>query len=410
MSNRMAFVDMNSFFASVEQQERAELRGRPVIVAPVLAETTCAIAASYEARAWGIKTGTQVKAARLLCPEIVVVEARPKLYVQYHHGIVEALNEFFVFIKVLSVDEMACGVSRLHTTREAEARLGQAVKRRLKERLGEQMRCSVGVAANVFLAKVASEMQKPDGLTILNDENMPGALFGRSLIDLPGIGPRMLARLERHGITTVQALWEADRQELRRAWGGVVGERWWYMLRGSLEMDYGAYQTDIRKSVGHSHVMPPEFRSREGAQQILLRLFSKALKRLRSYGQAASAVELWTVYKHARDHDMYGWRRRSARHLHSNDDGVWLRVVRPMVEALPPSRFLYRPFQVGIRFSGLLQCADVNLSLFDDPMPRPQLWETVDGLNKQGHSVELASVHQVRQEAPFRIAFGQPIS
>lgn len=410
MSGRCLFADMNAFFASVEQQERPELRGKPIIVAPLLAETTCAIAASYEAKALGIRTGTKVAAARKLCPELIVVEARPQKYVEYHQEIVDVLNHYFVRIQTLSVDEMACWLSRLHTSDEAERQLATEIKRELARRLGEQMRCSIGVAENVFLAKVASEMQKPNGLTILNRDNMPGALFGLDLIDLPGIGPRMLARLERQGITTVRVLWEASPSELRRAWGSVTGERWWYMLRGSQEADYGVYQTGEKKSVGHSHVLPPEFRSRTGAQQILLRLFSKATQRLRSYGQLASAVEMQVRYEHTRDYSWYGWRRRSAKHLHANDDRTWLRVVRPLVESLPPTRFACRPKQVSIRFSGLIRREDQNLSLFEDIEAQGQLSATVDALNERYASgVDLASVYWARQQAPYRIAFGQLI-
>src|SRR5690242_12814050 len=129
MSNRCLFLDMNAFYASVEQQENAQLRGRPVIVVPMAnVATTCAIAASYEAKALGIKTGIKVKAARKLCPELAVVAARPELYLQYHQGIVDVLNANFVGVKVLSVDEMACRVNRLHTGREAEERLANRVK------------------------------------------------------------------------------------------------------------------------------------------------------------------------------------------------------------------------------------------------------------------------------------------
>src|SRR6185369_9811237 len=185
MNNRYLFIDMNAFFASVEQQERPELRGKPIIVAPVMTDSTCAIASSYEAKPFGIRTGTMVKDAKRLCPELVVVEGRPKLYRQYHDGIVEVLNAHFVEVKPLSVDEMACPVSRFYAGREAEERMARRVKQNLYDRLGACLRASIGIAPNVFLAKVGSDMQKPDGLTILDETNLPGALFGLELLALP---------------------------------------------------------------------------------------------------------------------------------------------------------------------------------------------------------------------------------
>src|SRR5438105_174470 len=100
------FVDLNSYFASVEQQDRVELRGRPVGVVPMLADTTCCIAASYEAKAHGVKTGTIVADAKHMCPNIVLVEARHEIYVEYHHRIVEAVETCLPVTAVMSIDEM----------------------------------------------------------------------------------------------------------------------------------------------------------------------------------------------------------------------------------------------------------------------------------------------------------------
>ena len=102
------FVDLNSYFASVEQEDRPELRNRPVAVVPMLTDTTVCLAASYEAKALGIKTGTTVRDARNLCPEIIFVEARHQLYVEYHHRIIAAVESVLPVSAVLSIDEMAC--------------------------------------------------------------------------------------------------------------------------------------------------------------------------------------------------------------------------------------------------------------------------------------------------------------
>src|SRR5438105_731679 len=135
MSGRWLFMDMNSFYSSVEQQRSPHLRRRPVIVVPIAnTEATCAIAASYEAKACGIKTGCGVREARELCPNVRVVQARPALYLEYHARILEILDEKFVTVRPLSVDEMACKISGHYDTREAEITLAEEIKRLLRKR------------------------------------------------------------------------------------------------------------------------------------------------------------------------------------------------------------------------------------------------------------------------------------
>jgi len=405
--SRHCFLDMNAFFASVEQQERAELRGKPIIVVPLEVETTCAIAASVEARKWGIKTGTSVKAARKACPGVKVVSARPAVYLEYHRGIVEVLERHFVDVKPLSVDEMVGTIGRFERGFEKEERLGRTIKREIRERLGEQMTCSVGVAENVFLAKVAAGTMKPNGLVIWQNDEAEKMLSRLALMDLPGIGLRMAARLERAEIRTVRDLVAADRWALRRAWGGVVGERWYEMLRGSQVADYGMYETGVRKSVGHSHVLPPEFRTAMGVQQITMRLFSKCMKRLRRCGQAASDIEVRVGYKNLETHVAYSWKRSSKKHRHANDEITWGQILRPMVESIPKARAGYVPCSAAVTFSGLIACADMNLCLFDDPIGRTHLCNTMDALNElYGHVLDVASVFWVRDQAPQRIPFG----
>src|ERR1035438_4748187 len=151
----LLFVYFNSYFASVEQQVRPELRGQPVGIVPMMADTTCCIAASYEAKACGVKTGTIVAEAKRLCPGLVLVEGRHELYVAYHHRIVEAVESCLPVTAVLSIDEMACRLMGRERPLVAALELGRRVKARIRERVGPMMRSSVGLATNRYLAKVA---------------------------------------------------------------------------------------------------------------------------------------------------------------------------------------------------------------------------------------------------------------
>src|SRR5271165_3172454 len=198
------FVDLNSYFASVEQQDRPELRGKPVGVVPMLADTTCCIAASYEAKAYGVRTGTIVADAKRMCPGIILVEGRHELYTQYHHHIVEAVESCLPVTAVCSIDEMACRLMGRERPLLAALELGRKVKRTIRERAGDGMRSSVGLATSRYLAKVASDMEKPDGLVALPKDLLAEALPLLTLRDLPGIGAKTEKRLNERGISTME--------------------------------------------------------------------------------------------------------------------------------------------------------------------------------------------------------------
>src|SRR5258708_3903831 len=258
---------------------------------------------------------------------------------------------------------MACLVSRYCGGAEEERKLGLRVKLDIFRQLGECMQCSIGVADNVFLAKVCSEMEKPNGLTILDESNFPQALFQLNLRDLPGIGGKMHARLVKCGIYSVRDLWDASRADLHRAWGGIGGDRWWHMMRGSQKADYESNTREAHKTVGHSHVLPPSFRSVEGARGILLRLLSRALKRLRAYDQAARTVHLQVSFREDGGFGKRKWMITCSLPVATHDDITWFARLRRELGslALPgPADF---PLQGRAPFTAVLFCADGKLCL-----------------------------------------------
>ena len=194
------FLDLNSYFASAEQNENPELRGRPVVVAPVESEATCAIAASYEAKAWGIKTGTKIHEARRLCPGLIVVQARHDVYVRLHHRIRAEVDRHIPIEKVCSIDEVACRLMGAECEIEKARGIARRIKQGFRENIGPCIRCSIGLAPNMFLAKIATNMQKPDGLVVLTRADLPDKLLGLELRDLYGIGRGVERRLFRAGV------------------------------------------------------------------------------------------------------------------------------------------------------------------------------------------------------------------
>ncbi|MBL6913707.1 MAG: DNA polymerase, partial [Puniceicoccaceae bacterium] len=273
------FIDFDSFFASVEQQYQPELRGQPVGVVPSLGvETTCCIAASYEAKAFGVKTGTAVREARYLCPGIVFVEAGHANYIRVHEQIKTLIHEIIYVEAVLSIDEMYGKLPRHWQPPEVARAKAMEIKAALAQGIGSHIRASIGLAPNRFLAKLASKLEKPDGLTTMDFDEIPEKLYRFELSDITGIGRRIEQRLHSARIMDMEALCAASKRKLHRIWGGIEGDRMWYALRG---VEVPPVETQ-RSTIGHSHVLPPRLRSFHGAQATLHRMLQKACLRLRA--------------------------------------------------------------------------------------------------------------------------------
>ena len=389
------FLDMNAFFASVEQQLRPELRGRPVVVAPVMTDRTCCIAASYEARPYGIRTGTNVGEARRRCPSLQVVEARHERYIRTHQRIVQAVETVLPVEQVCSIDEMRCRVS-LHQRRLEDAlSVGREVKAAIAEQVGPHLLCSVGLADNPFLAKVATNLQKPDGLVSITQDDLPHKLYPLELRDLPGIGRGMEKRLNRCGVHCVRQLCSLPREVMVEVWQSTLGDQWWHWLRGR---EYAQGPTR-RRTVGHSHVLGPKFRNDEGARSVMVRLIHKAGARLRRLGFWARRMKLSVGY-------VGGWPAwKSALYLgRCQDTQTMLRGFESAWAQRPPGG---TPLKASVLLWDLSANRSTPLPLFAEDRRNVRAAQAVDAINEQlgPNSVYFASMHEARQEAPMRIAF-----
>ena len=419
MSLRSLFVDFNSYFASVEQHEDASLRGRPVGVVPVAAETTSLIAASYEAKAFGVGTGTLVREARRMCPGLQIRVARPERYVFWHHRLIAAIDRAIPIARVGSIDEVACELVGRQRQREVAEDIAAQVKREVALAApGGAIRCSIGIAPNDFLAKTASDMRKPDGLTVIELAELPQALHGLALRDLCGIGAAMEARLHAAGITTVVQLTAAPKHLLRHAWGGIEGERMWGLLRGA----WLPATASTRGSLGHSHVLGPELRTPAGARAVLKKLLVKAAMRLRREAMLSGALAVRIRYV---GHDLR-WERDLAFDP-TDDSRELLRLLNAMLDSgamldgghpprqLPGPRHA-TPLSVSVTLLRLLPRTQSSGSLFA-PAPDARgvdagrIDALVDRINaKFGYnkvyfgSMQLALEHDA---APMRIPFSR---
>lgn len=409
------FVDLNSYFASVEQETRPELRGRPVGVVPMMADTTCCIAASYEAKAFGVKTGTMVADAKRMCPGIELVEARHEMYVDFHHRVVEAVESCLPVTAVMSIDEMACRLMGRERPLLAALELGRKVKQSIRQHVGECLRSSVGLATNRYLAKVASDMEKPDGLVALPVDILPGAMNELSLRDLPGIGAQTEKRLQAKGISTMEHLLKLDCEESGQLWGSVWGERLWHWLRGE---DFEMSETDHLKSISHSHVLAPEMRTPEKAWAVAHKLLHKAAMRLRSNKLWASSIGLAVGFSVPRGAQKpvsrfgvptRGW-HHELRMSECQDNQTLIAALRHLWASRPTGPGQDQPYFIGVQLNGLVPDRLHSLNLFDeldDVQSRNRLLAAMDDLNLKYGSGTLAPAAMLTafKAAPTRIAF-----
>ncbi len=409
------FVDLNSYFASVEQQDRPELRGRPIGVVPMMADTTVLIAASYEAKAFGVRTGTIVADAKRMCPGIELVEARHELYVEYHHKVVEAVESCLPVTAVCSIDEMACRLMGRERPLLAALELGRRVKERIRESAGEMLRSSVGLATNRFLAKIASDMEKPDGLVALPLDILPEALARLTLRDLPGIGAKTEKRLNERGITTMSQLLALDCEQAGQLWGSVWGERLWHWLRGQ---DFDMSETDHLKSISHSHVLAPEMRTQEKAWAVAHKLLHKAAMRLRTHRLWASSIGLAVGFAVPRGEPgpvsrfgvpARGW-HGEIKLTECQDNQTLITALRRLWESQPKTAESANPYFIGVNLGGLVPDRLHSLGLFDSleiEHSRAKLLEAMDQLNQKYGMSTLAPATMLTayKAAPTRIAF-----
>ena len=282
------YIDFDAFFANVEKQLEPAIRTRPVGVTALDSEHSALITRCYMAKRRGITRGMRVSEAREACPDIAIRVARPDIYVELHNKIIDEVNRHVPVKKVWSIDEMECEL--IGRERERAYDIGLAIQDGLRRNIGAFVTPSIGLAPNQFLAKVAAELEKPNGFVMLRAEDLPDLLLKLKLSDLPGISNGMEKRLSAAGIFSVEDFWNISAKHARAIWGNVEGERMWAQLHGyKIERP-----TTKRRMFVHSRVLSGEFKDPKRAIDCLRLLTVKAANRLRreNYTAAAMSVSL----------------------------------------------------------------------------------------------------------------------
>lgn len=338
---RVLYIDMNSFFASVEQHLDPSLRGRPVAIAALDGNAGTCVAACYMAKARGVKTGTHVRDARRLCPGIVILPSRHRLYVRHNLEIAAILDTMAEVERIRSVDEFQIGLSGPARELQGARALVARMKGELARHYEGAIRFSAGIAPNHLLAKIAGKLEKPDGCQHLGPDNMPDRIADMAPTDLPGISRGIGTRLAAAGIHTVGDLWAMDPRHARRVWGSIEGERFVRALQG----EHIPLLPTKKAGFGSSKVLSPANRRAETARLVGRWLIQKASRRMRRQGWLTRQLSLQVVLGwHQPEQPTWSW--SGSRKLRPTADAflllevyeaLWatmLREARPIVQVL----------------------------------------------------------------------------
>lgn len=390
-------IDLNSCFATVEQQARPMLRDKPVAIVNRRTEHTMIVTASYEAKAKGVGLGMSVKEAKRLVPDLVALESDPPKYRYVYHKMMDIMRSYSAHITMKSIDE---GVIDFHQTSEQiRGRpledIGMEIKQRLKDEIGSAMRCNVGIATNRFLAKTAAGLHKPDGLDIITHENLRQTLEGMELRDLTGIAKHNEARLNSVGIFTPLEFLDTDAEVLRKiVFKSINGDQWHQRLRG--------WEVDDRphplKTAGRQYVLESNTLSRAEILKRLHHLCESVGAKVRSKGKVARGV-----FVYAKSYDRRYWHaRRMASAPFFSDQAIYAQASQLFEQA--PERIK----EIGVTCYELSDDNDTQLSLFGDQLAQEKLIiAAIDEINERYgdrsiHSADTLDTNDfVKQKIPF---------
>lgn len=365
-------IDLNSAFASAEQQAWPLLRNRPMGVTNRLSKECCVIAASYEAKALGIKVGVRRTEALALCPDFVMLETDPSKYTFMYKQLIRIMHDYSPKIKMKSIDEGIIdfhGCEQLLGSRTLED-IGFEIKQRMFKEVGNWMRINVGIGTNRFLAKMAAGWHKPDGLDKLDYHNLIDFYKSIELEDITGIAEAYGARLRAHGITTPMEFLEANDELLRRqVFKSINGLHWSNRLRG-FEVD--DHETHLGM-VGRQWVIANPSNDDAYLRSCLHFLATTAGMKLRYRNVEARGVCVWAVFNTGGF-----WRdKRMFKTTFYADQDIWERVARLFDQR--PKHMILRT--MGLYLYELTPSSRSQLGLFDDVLKKDELTKAVDEIN-----------------------------
>lgn len=391
-------VDLNSAFAMTEQQAKPSLRGKPIGVTNRLTKGACIIAASYEAKALGIKVGMRFNEAKLLAPGLIMLETDPPKYHHVYKKLISIMKSYSPKVVMKSIDE---GVIDFHGTRgvintRPLTVIGYEIKKRVRDEIGDWMKVNVGIAPNRFLAKLAAGLHKPDGLDVITHKNLRTIFSDLQLTDLPGIAEHYQARLNAHGIYTPLQFLDAPSDLLRRGvFKSVVGEDWYRRLRG-----YEADDITTRLgNVGRQYVLDVRTHDEDAILARFQHLCESTGKKLRYNQVDARGMLVWLHFSNGE----HWYKRHMFKSTFYTDQAVYERALYV---------FNHRPRELLITTMGvtcyqLTPSVRSQISILESVNKEDWLTTAVDEVNERYGNFVISSANtmltkkNLKQKIPF---------
>ncbi|MDQ3099129.1 MAG: DNA polymerase IV [bacterium] len=391
---KIMHIDMNSCFATIEQQANPLLRNKPIAVAAYTTPNACILAPSYEAKRCGIKVGMPVWQGKLLCKDLIVMPPDPPKYRVAHVQFVNILQKYSPIVIPKSIDE---AILDFHNTPYTDLEnVGYKIKKHIKDDVGEWISCNVGIAPNRFLAKTAAGLNKPDGLDIITHKNVDSVYLFLNLTDLCGINTRFERRLNNAGIFTVPQFYESSVQKLHKeVFKSIGGYHWYHRLRG-YEADSVEFE---RKSIGHEYSLHKKTANQFELSKILMKMCEKVGRRLRKNNFIAHGIYFRLVYT---DMDSFHQSRSYNSIIYSSLD-IYKHAQKIMDQQ--PNPKTVRLMAVGV--FDLHENTPHQIELYNPY--KDTLIKAMDTINDRYGEfiITTARMMQTTKEAPDRIAFGK---
>lgn len=363
-------IDLNSCFATIEQQSRPMLRGKPVAIVNRRHQNSTIVTASYEAKARGVKVGMRGATARLLCPTLIFIESDPPKYRYVYRRLLAILADYSPKVQMKSIDEGLIDFSQspLELQQKELSDIGREIKHRLRTEIGEHMMCNIGIGTNRFLAKTAAGLDKPDGLTEINHQNLRQIYTRLTLEDLTGIAKGYGTRLRQVGITTPLGLLDADELTLEKiVFRGKTGRDWYRRLRG-WEVDAADHQL---KSVGRQFVLDEQGLNHADILRRFHGLGNDVVAKLRAQGVKAHSVRVYV-----QTHHVGRWQNFTHRARAFDDEATLFSVVKQLFQSAPlPAQ------EIGVTCYGLVPREHEPVDLFGEAEQIARLTEAIDEIN-----------------------------
>jgi DNA polymerase IV len=395
-------IDLNCAFASIEQQNDPALRGKVLAIAAYATDAATIVSSSREARDLGIKTGMRVFEAKAIFPGVLVREPNPPLYRSVSDRMIEIMERHSPDVLRMSIDEASMDLAGTpDLVRLGPEGVGLAVKKAIREEVGDCVTCSVGVSTSIWMAKQASNLDKRDGLQRIDHTNLVSVFKRLQLTDLSGIAEASARRLAMAGIhTPIDFLRATNGRLLMAGMHAEVASSWGKRLRG---FEVSGFETSIRKSYSHSHVLARATASEKDLEELLMRLSDMVGRRLRAAGRRGAVVSVSVVYRPDTGHFS---KQVTLRRPVATGDEIYQAGLK-LLAARDPRRLVGT---LGIGLAGLTHGETAQMDLFGEPSKprRDRLEAAVDAIRDR-FGEDAIQRSRLLGRAPVvrdRIAFG----